>query len=78
MEQHFVIRTYGFGELAQMYLPGINPNSASAKFRKWISINTTLKSLIPPYVRDLTPKMVRAIITEFDLPESYIREFWEL
>jgi len=58
MENHFVIRSYGFGELAQMYLPNITLNSASKKFRRWINLNSILKELIPPQTRDLTPKMV--------------------
>lgn len=78
MENHFVIRTYGFGELAQLYSPNVCPKTASVKLRKWISINSTLKKKIPPQTRDLTPKMVKAIINEFDLPESYVREFYEI
>jgi len=78
MENHFVIRTYGFGELAQIYLPNTTSKSATYKFRKWININENLKEIIPPYIRELNPKMVKAIIKEFDLPESYMREFVDL
>ena len=77
MKNHFVIRTYGFGELAQLYSPNVSPITASTKLRRWITLNSTLNELIPPQTRDLTPKMVKAIIKEFDLPESYMREFWD-
>lgn len=78
MENHFVIRSYGFRELAQLYSPNVCPKTASVKLRKWINLNSVLKKKIPSQIRDLTPKMVKAIINEFDLPESYIREFWEV
>ncbi|HOS84799.1 MAG TPA: DUF4248 domain-containing protein [Bacteroidales bacterium] len=36
MENHFVIRTYGFRELAQLYSPHVTPKTAAVKLRKWI------------------------------------------
>ena len=32
-EKSFKIRSYGFGELAQLYLPDIHPKSASNQLR---------------------------------------------
>lgn len=78
MENHFVIRTYGFGELAQMYLPNIAKCSASISFRKWITLNPELHKAIPKGTRMIKPKEVRLIIQEFDLPEMFIRNFWEV
>lgn len=75
MENHFVIRSYGFGELAQMYLPNIAKNSASISFRKWITLNPKLHTAIPKGTRMIKPKEVRLIIQEFDFPEMHLREF---
>ena len=36
MEESFKVRSYGFGELAQLYFPNISKKSASAQLRKWI------------------------------------------
>lgn len=75
IENHFVIRTYGFGELAQMYMPNIAKCSASISFRKWITLNPKLYKAIPKGTRTIKPKEVRLIIQEFDLPELYLRQF---
>jgi len=72
IENHFIIRTYGFGELAQMYLPNIAKCSASISFRKWITLNPKLQKAIPKGTRIIKPKEVRLIIQEFDLPQIFV------
>ena len=67
MEKEFEIRTYGFGELARLYLPNIKPESASKRLRAWIKKNQKLNELLNQlgYEKSdkvLTPKMVDLII----------------
>lgn len=73
MEKEFVIRSYGYGELAQQYFPNINKKSATDQFRKWINSSNTLKNKLAelgykPRQRILTPKQVKYIIEEFGEP----------
>jgi len=74
MENYFVIRTYGFAELAQMYNPHITKNSASYRLKCWINNCPELlhKLQLKPYTRILNPSQVKLIINHFDLPESYV------
>lgn len=63
----FKIKTYGFGELAQMYLPDATPMSASNRLRIWITRNTTLLMKLHSigYIKGaklLTPEMVKEIV----------------
>ena len=76
-ENYFIIRTYGFGELAQMYLPNITRNSASRTFRKWIHNCSILETKLKfkKCSKVLTPHQVKLILTYFDLPEMYVRQF---
>lgn len=76
MENHFVIRTYGFAELAQLYNPNITKNSASYRLKCWIKNSPELvKNLnLKPHTRILTPKQVRLIIKYFDVPELIFNE----
>ena len=39
------IRTFGRSELAQQYFPQISPMSAWRKFREWLVLNPSLRSL---------------------------------
>ena len=41
-EDKFRVKTYGFGELAQLYLPDATPMSASNRLRIWITRHKTL------------------------------------
>lgn len=73
MEKQFEIRTYGFGELARLYLPNIKPESASKRLRAWIKKNQKLNELLNQlgYERSdkvLTPKMVKIIVQELGHP----------
>jgi hypothetical protein len=69
MKEEFKIRTMGFGELAQMYNPGINPMSASNTLRRWINRNERLHSALRhsgyrKHSKVLTPRQV-GILIEF-------------
>ena len=73
MDDKFKIKSYGFGELAQMYFPSISKKSASAQFRKWIR---TSKTVLPTLEnlgyrignRLLTPAHVKVLVDEFGEP----------
>jgi hypothetical protein len=67
MEEKFKIRSYGFGELAQLYFPNISKKSASAQLRRWIRINNPLQIELTShgfrkFQKMLTPKQVEIII----------------
>jgi len=66
-DQEFKIRSYGFQELAQLYLPGIQPRSASVRLRAWITRNHGLSARLEQLgflkgCRILTPEMVKEIV----------------
>jgi hypothetical protein len=63
----FKIRSYGFQELAQLYLPNIQPRSASARLKAWIKRNKNLSDKLDQVgfvkgCRVLTPEMVKEIV----------------
>lgn len=63
----FKIRSYGFQELAQLYLPNIQPRSASARLKAWIKRNKNLSERLHEVgfvkgCRMLTPEMVVEIV----------------
>lgn len=67
MEEKFKIRSYGYGELAQLYFPNNTPKSASVQLRTWIQLNEKLKSELSatgftPGKKVLTPKQVELIV----------------
>ena len=73
MEEPFKIRTYGFGELAQLYFPSITKKSASAQLRRWIKMSKAVMPILinlgyKPGNRLLTPVQVKVIINEFGEP----------
>ena len=73
MEEPFKIRTYGFGELAQLYFPNITKKSASAQLRRWIKMSKAVMPILinlgyKPGNRLLTPVQVKVIINEFGEP----------
>ena len=66
-EYKFRIKAYGFGELAQMYLPDATPMSASNRLQIWITRNKTLMEKLQSigYLKGaklLTPEMVKEIV----------------
>ena len=72
-DEKFRIKTYGFGELAQLYLPNATPMSASNRLRIWITRNTTLMTKLyelgyKKKTRLLTPEMVKVIVATIGQP----------
>ena len=73
MEEKFRIRSYGFGELAQLYFPYISKKSASAQLRRWIRTSKTVLPLLENLGykignRLLTPAHVKVLVEEFGEP----------
>jgi hypothetical protein len=67
MDDKFKIKSYGYGELAQMYFPTITKQSATVQFRRWIRINNKLLDELSlagfkRYQKMLTPKQVEIIV----------------
>lgn len=72
-ENKFAIRSYGKGELASLYMPGILPKSALATFNEWINKFPGLpealqQSGLCPSNRRYTPAQVRLIIKALGEP----------
>ena len=73
MDGHFKIKSYGYGELAQLYFPSISKKSASAQLRRWIKLSDTVLPMLKklgykPGNRLLTPAHVKVIVDEFGEP----------
>ncbi len=73
MDDKFKIKSYGFGELAQMYFPRISKKSAAAQFRRWIRMS----KMVLPMLKNsgykignrlLTPAQVKVLVDEFGEP----------
>ena len=73
MEEKFRIKSYGYGELAQLYFPNISKKSASAQLRRWIKLSNNVMTELEnfgykPGIRLLTPAHVKVIVNEFGEP----------
>lgn len=73
MEDKFKIKSYGYGELAQMYFPQITKQSATIQFRRWIRLNENLKIELKAagykrWQKVLTPKQVEILVMAFGEP----------
>ena len=73
MEDKFKIKSYGYGELAQMYFPQITKQSATVQFGKWIKLNENLKIELKAagykrWQKILTPKQVEILVMVFGEP----------
>jgi hypothetical protein len=73
MQEKFRIKSYGYGELAQLYFPNISKKSASAQLRRWIKLSETVLPMLQnlgykPGIRILTPAHVKVIVDEFGEP----------
>lgn len=73
MEKTFEIRTFGFGELAQLYFPHVTKASASRMFSQWIYKSPELVSKLKELnwkkrEKYFTPKQVKALVGFFDPP----------
>lgn len=72
-EKTFQYRSYGKGELAQLYLPDILQQSAVDKFNEWITAAPGLTERLTatgwnPRCRRLTPAQVRLIVEVLEEP----------
>ena len=72
-EKTFQYRSYGKGELAMLYLPDIQQQSAVDQFNKWIEAAPVLKERLiatgmNPRSRRYTPAQVRLIIEVLQEP----------
>ncbi|WP_321330842.1 DUF4248 domain-containing protein [uncultured Bacteroides sp.] len=66
-EKKFVLRSYGKGELASLYMPHIQPKSALAMFNEWIDKFPGLTEALQQAglcakARRYTPAQVRIIV----------------
>lgn len=66
-EDKFIVRAFGFGELAQLYFPSITKKSASAQLRKWIESDKFLQKELSQAgyrfsQRVLSPKQVEVLL----------------
>lgn len=73
MEKKFETRTFGFGELAQLYFPQITKESASRMFSQWIYNSPELVTQLSELnwkkrAKYFTPKQVKVLIGHFDPP----------
>ena len=73
MEKKFETRTFGFGELAQLYFPHITKESASRMFSQWIYSSSELLTKLSELnwkkrAKYFTPKQVKVLIEHFDPP----------
>jgi hypothetical protein len=73
MEKKFELRTFGFGELAQLYFPHVTKASASRMFSQWIhscpELVTNLSELNwKKRAKYFTPKQVKLLMGHFDPP----------
>ncbi len=73
MEKEFVIRSYGYCELAMLYFPNSTKKSASAQLGRWIRENEKLKSKwleigFKGKKKILTPIQVEILIGIFGVP----------
>jgi len=73
MEKKFETRTFGFGELAQLYFPHVTKASASRMFGQWIYNSPALIDKLSELnwkkrAKYFTPKQVKILIGHFDPP----------
>jgi hypothetical protein len=66
-EKTFVLRSYGYGELALLYFPNSTKKSATTQLRRWIRRNLELRSTLAQlgfadHQRILTPRQVEVIL----------------
>jgi predicted phage tail protein len=73
MEKEFVIRSYGYCELAMLYFPNSTKKSASAQLGRWILQNENLKKQwvemgFKQRKKILNPSQVKLIFKAFGEP----------
>jgi hypothetical protein len=72
-EEEFKIRSYGFGELAQLYFPTLSKKSASWQLTLWIKKNEGLNEILLQSGRTkkqrlLSPAQVLIIVEKLGIP----------
>jgi len=73
MEKEFIIRSYGYCELALLYFPNSTKRSASTQLGRWVQQNEKLKNQLlelgyKPRQKILTPSQVKLILAVFGEP----------
>lgn len=73
VEKVFVVRSYGKGELASMYIGGVQQQTAVKQFNEWIRTAPGLEQQLQetgmtPTARRYTPAQVRLIIRVLGTP----------
>lgn len=66
-EKGFVLRSYGYCELALLYFPNSTKKSATSQLRRWIRRNLELRSTLAQLgfaerQRILTPRQVEVVV----------------
>lgn len=66
-EKGFVLRSYGYGELALLYFPNSTKKNATTQLRRWIRRNDVLCSTLAQLgfterQRILTPRQVEVVV----------------
>jgi len=76
MENQFIIRTFSFCELAQLYNPNLTKNSASFRLKQWIEESQEFKDRLQlkKYTKTLKPWQVKEIVELFGTPETVVIE----
>jgi len=67
-DEKFTIRAYGKSELAMLYFPYIQADSALRQFKVWLRCNPRLRHLLKVGGNFYTPKQVRKIVEEVGEP----------
>ena len=72
-EKAFVLRSYGYGELALLYFPNSTKKSATTQLRRWIRRNEELRRTLNQLGfadrhRILTPRQVEVVVQFFGDP----------
>jgi hypothetical protein len=73
MEKEFVIRSYGYCELAMLYFPNSTKKSASAQLGRWIKSDDKLSDCLKSNglktkQRILTPRQVEILVNYLGAP----------
>lgn len=73
LDTRFPIRSYGKGELAMYYLPGVAQQTAVNQFNEWIRTapgleQRLLQTGMSPACRRYTPAQVRLMVNVFGEP----------
>jgi hypothetical protein len=73
MDEQFKIRSYGYGELAQLYFPNVSKKSATWQLRLWIRKSPQLVINLKAKGHNkgqkiLSPAQVEILITHFGRP----------